>query len=463
MSALYPNCAIAEIKKTSICIIQIVECAKIFSREFGGEFLALIKYRDPIHGFIELKPLENKIVNSAPFQRLRNIKQLAFTYLVYHGAEHTRFGHSLGVMHLVSKSFISVISKCKDFLSLEKRDWYEQILRIIALTHDLGHAPFSHAAESVFPDIMRHEDFTESIIKETNISDIILEIGQYYVNKYGQNYNITPELICNIYNGKEAGENSEFVFLKSFMDSEIDCDKMDYLLRDSLYCGVNYGKYDIERLISCLTIYIQDGIPRLAIEHGGVHAFEEFVLARYFMFTQVYFHKTRRYFDIIYSKALSQILPGGKFPKDTNEYLDWDDNRLLQIIKSKTKEIYECYLIANRIVYSTICESIPHPQRADKQLFEFGKRLIYDRFGSENFIEDYSADKMPHKIPIKVDVENEMAIVIVSDTDKNNVSTISDESIIISSLTEKINIERLYVRNDMKEICLAFKHEKGIM
>lgn len=265
--------------------------------------MSLSRYRDPVHAFIEVNPLENKIIDSPPFQRLRNIKQLALTNLVYHGAEHTRFGHSLGVMHLVTKAFRSVVNKNHLFLSEPKIAWYEQILRLIALTHDLGHAPFSHASEAVFPGKLKHEDFTEKIIKETCIADYIREIGHGYVQQYGAKYDITPKLICDIYNGRDAGENSEFVFLKSFMDSELDCDKMDYLLRDSLYCGVNYGKFDVERLVSCLTVFIQDGIPRLAIEYGGVQAFEEFVLARYFMFVQVYFHRTRRYFDIIFAKA----------------------------------------------------------------------------------------------------------------------------------------------------------------
>lgn len=216
------------------------------------------KYRDPVHGFIEVRPLENKIIDSEEFQRLRNIKQLAFTYLVYHGAEHSRFGHSLGVMHLVSRAFKSVVNKNPDLFSKEKVAWYEQILRSIALTHDIGHAPFSHASEAVFPEGMKHENFTEKVLKETHISDIIKEIGKEYIEKYGEEYNITAELICDIY-ALNPGENSEFIFLKSFMDSELDCDKMDYLLRDSMYCGVNYGNYDLERLISSLTVYIIEG------------------------------------------------------------------------------------------------------------------------------------------------------------------------------------------------------------
>ena len=106
------------------------------------------KYRDPIHGFIEVRSFENEIINSQPFQRLRNIKQLAMTYYIYHGAEHTRFGHSLGVMHLVTKAFNAAIKNSVCKFSEPKIEWYEQILRLIALTHDLGHAPFSHASDS---------------------------------------------------------------------------------------------------------------------------------------------------------------------------------------------------------------------------------------------------------------------------------------------------------------------------
>lgn len=405
------------------------------------------KYRDPIHGFIEVTPIENKIINSLPFQRLRNIKQLAMTNLVYHGAEHTRFGHSLGVMHLVTKAFNSAVSKGRYNFSEEKKLWYEQILRLIALTHDLGHAPFSHGSEAVLPKGLKHEDYTEKIIKETCISDYINEIGDKFVSKYGKEYDITPELICDIYRRRITGENGEFIFLNSFMDSEIDCDKMDYLLRDSLYCGVNYGKYDLERLILSLTIYEKDGMPRLAIEHGGVQAFEEFVLARYFMFIQVYFHRTRRYFDIMLVEALKNILPKGVFPNKVDEYLKWDDYKVMELIKEGSSKFVSCKNIVNRIVYPTILETKPHPQRGDMKDFERLKGQLENKFGEEYFIEDYSADKVPHKIPTKVPVDDEKAIVII-DNKLDEISSISDKSYIINSLTEKIDIRRLYVNRE---------------
>ena len=130
----------------------------------------MYQFRDPIHGFIDVSDDELKIINSAPFQRLRNIRQLATTYLVYHGAEHTRFGHSLGVMHLTSRVFDSVTKKVPKLFSENEEEnraiiaWYRQILRLIGLTHDLGHAPFSHASEELFENGKKHEDYTKQIM-----------------------------------------------------------------------------------------------------------------------------------------------------------------------------------------------------------------------------------------------------------------------------------------------------------
>jgi HD superfamily phosphohydrolase len=160
-------------------------------------------FRDPIHGFIEISDLELKIVDSDPFQRLRNIRQLATTYLVYHGAEHTRFGHSLGVMHLVTRAFDSALSNYhkthqKPLFDDTTRDWYRQILRLIALTHDLGHAPFSHGSEALFGEGREHEDFTKKIICETVISDHIREIGEEFRKEHSvdddKSYDLTADL-----------------------------------------------------------------------------------------------------------------------------------------------------------------------------------------------------------------------------------------------------------------------------
>ena len=176
----------------------------------------MFQFRDPVHGFIEVSEDELKIINSLPFQRLRNIHQLGTTYLVYHGAEHTRFGHSLGVMHLTSRVFDAVTSKTTKLFSDDdnenmcKTAWYRQILRIIGLTHDLGHAPFSHASEELLENGVKHEDYTRSIIFNTEIGDYIRDIGKQFKLKYGDIYDITPELIWMIYEGTEI-TNEKFI------------------------------------------------------------------------------------------------------------------------------------------------------------------------------------------------------------------------------------------------------------
>lgn len=421
------------------------------------------KFRDPIHGFIEVREYELKIINTKAFQRLRNIKQLAMTHYIYPGAEHTRFGHSLGVMHLVTSAFRSAIQGYKESLSEnEKEEYgmkfpeakqkqYEQILRIIALTHDIGHAPFSHASEVVFPKGLEHEDFTRKIICETEIADIINKIGEEFCKQYGKEYNITPELIGNIYLGRDAGPNSEYTFLKTFMDSELDCDKMDYLLRDSYFCGVKYGMYDVERLISSFTICFKDQIPRLAIQSGGVQVFEEFVLARYFMFIQVYFHRTRRYFDIMLGRALEKILPDGRYPENTEEYLEWDDCRIIQLLKEMAGSDDACRNIVERYVYPTVFHTKVHPQESDEREFNRNLKDLKKEVGEENLIVDKSAGKMPHKIPKKIEIENEKAIIIY-EASTGRKTTISEESDIIRNLTEKINIMRIYCNPQKSKI-----------
>ncbi len=415
------------------------------------------QFRDPIHGFIEVSDLELRIIDSAPFQRLRNIKQLATTYLVYPGAEHTRFGHSLGVMHLVTKAFDSALDNYKaaykhDLFCNTKKEWYKQLLRLIALTHDLGHAPFSHGSEALFDGGAEHEYFTQKIICETEISQYIRDIGKDFCRQYGvdESYSITPELLWLIYGEKNPELNTKYImpdfkFLKNFMDSELDCDKMDYLLRDSYYCGVNYGRYDLNRLLSSLTVYVRNthNIMQLAVERGGVHVFEEFVIARYFMFIQVYFHKTRRYLDNLLVDCISKILPNSKFPDDVNEYLKWDD--LIVLDKIRETKTAEASNFLNRTVMSCVYETTAHSNHGnDYRLCNIIKKELKEKLGSDIF-ED-TASKLPHKIPTleEYDASSGKGIPILVNY-MEAPSSIASESILLQSLIKRINIRRLYV------------------
>ena len=413
----------------------------------------MFQFRDPVHGFIEVSEDELNIINSAPFQRLRYIRQLATTYLVYHGAEHTRFGHSIGVMHLASRVFDSVIAKNKNLFSdnddenERKVKWYRQILRIIGLTHDLGHAPFSHASEDLFENGEKHEDYTKHILLETEIAEHIKVLGQKFKEELGEQYDITPELVWMIYEGKDVTNEKfiypDFLFLKCFLDGELDCDKMDYLLRDSIYCGVSYGRYDLDRFVSTLTVHKNENTLQLAIERGGIQALEEFVLARYFMFIQVYFHKTRRFLDKMLINSLKAILPGGKYPTDVKEYLKWDDVRVLVLIAESSSVDVKAF--KNREIMTCVLESKAHSKKTDK----LNAKLIFkelEKEYSDRVVFD-SVDKTAHKLNpylISSDDDSGKGIMIV-DEKSGDVKNIMEESMILNSIVDPIMINRIYV------------------
>ena len=419
----------------------------------------MYQFRDPIHGFIEVSNDELKIINSAPFQRLRNIHQLATTYLVYHGAEHTRFGHSLGVMHLASRVFDSVTRKknnlfSDDFTENEnKTKWYRQILRLIGLTHDLGHAPFSHASEELFENGKEHEDYTKIILCHTEIADHIRFIGKRFKEDYGEAYDITPELIWMIYAGEDVTNEKfimpDFLFLKSFMDGELDCDKMDYLLRDAHYCGVSYGTYDLNRFVSTLTAHKKNNQLQLAIERGGIQALEEFVLARYFMFIQVYFHKTRRYLDKALIKSLKEILPDGKYPDNIEDYLKWDDNRVLNLISESSGTA--CLSFKSRKIMTCVYESKAHADKADAQNVKIIYNILKDSFG-EKVLYD-SVDKGAHKLAPKLLLPNDDSGkgIMIIDQKTDEVKNIMEESVVLDSIVKSISIKRIYAEKEIVE------------
>ena len=413
----------------------------------------MYQFRDPVHGFIDVSDDELKIINSAPFQRLRNVHQLATTYLVYHGAEHTRFGHSIGVMHLTSRVFDSVTQKVPHLFSDDDNEnkcrtaWYRQLLRIIGLTHDLGHAPFSHGSEELLNNGKEHEDYTKDIIYQTEIADYINTIGTKFKSQYGDSYEITPELLWMIYDGKDI-TNEKFIY-PDFMDGELDCDKMDYLLRDSLYCGVTYGKYDLDRFVSTLTAYKHDNHLQLAIERGGVQALEEFVLARYFMFIQVYFHKTRRYLDKVLVNSLKAVLPNGKYPSDIGEYLKWDDIHALNLISESDSD--EVKAFKRREIMTCVLESKAHSENADKMNARMIYKLLQKDYGDRVVFD--SVDKAAHKLaPMLLSPKDDSGKgIMILDVKTGEVKDIMGESLILGSIVQPISINRIYADKEIAD------------
>ena len=297
--------------------------------------------RCPVHGFIEFDDWERTIIEEPAFQRLRRIRQLAWTDLVYPGAMHTRFEHSLGVMHTATALYDAIVAKSGDLLKHALKydqvgiDRDRKLVRLAALLHDVGHAPFSHSSEELLPmkseaAKFAHEDYSAAIIRNelrSAIEDHPLSANTGFK---------ANDVAALIEGGAAAGRA---VFWRDLINGQMDADRMDYLIRDSHHIGVQYGKFDLRRLISSVVAIPPDKEnpqPRLGIEKGGWHAAEALVLARYFMFTQVYFHKTRVAYDIHLRGAMKEILPGGCFPKplggELKDFLRWDDWRVLGLI-----------------------------------------------------------------------------------------------------------------------------------
>jgi len=327
------------------------------------------------------------VVNSRPFQRLRYIRQLALTYLVYPGAEHSRFAHSLGVMNFATRVFDTLLEKHRDLLGWDQRrvDKNRQLLRLAALLHDVGHAPFSHASEELLGG-RDHEPISSRIMGTKPVSDLLDRF-----DKVG----ITSKDVVEFFSAESI--DPDVAFLREIYSGEIDADKLDYLLRDSLYTGVHYGRFDFERLINSL-ILIEDpkdiGNNIVAIEFGGLHALEGLVLARYFMFTQVYFHKIRRAFDHHLVEFLKRYV--GKYPKPLSEYLDWDDNRVFALLAKHRKDDDNALRILERKPFKEAFTTHEHINDEQRTRFQWLWKEVQNKFKGVSMFCD-TAEKSPHK------------------------------------------------------------------
>ena len=289
--------------------------------------------RDPIHGFIERTEEEEQIIDTRVFQRLRRISQLAMAYLVYPGALHTRFEHSLGVMHIAGRL-------ADKLLEDEKQ---RRLVRLAALLHDVGHGPFSHVSEEILERYFDKEEYgITGKIHEIIGCEIILKNEELatILSKNDRNE------IVNILNGESCDP-----IAGNIISGPLDADKQDYLLRDSYFCGVKYGVYDIERLINTLEIYKKDeDKDTLAVSSDGMYALEQYIIAKYHMTTQVYFHKVRLVSDAMIVRAIELGLDVDKLDwlrelysferteKFIKNYTKWDDNRLISSLIYQTKE-----------------------------------------------------------------------------------------------------------------------------
>ncbi len=414
--------------------------------------------RDPIHGFIIFNDLEKEIINSPEFQRLKYIRQLGMGYLVYPGSHHTRFEHSLGVMELATRVFDTLIAKggmeLKSIFGWNKEADVErtrQILRLSALLHDLGHPPFSHMAEALFPNGYDHERYTEEIIREASTRRII---EQEYYRKGIRLNDIIPVIKSK---QRKIELNATMNFLNEIITGDLGVDRIDYLIRDSHHTGVMYGKFDYERLLNTL-IVIKDPAtknPVLAIERGGLHAAEGLILARYFMFLQVYYHDIRRIYDIHLQDFLKEFLVGSRFPNNLHDYLELNDSTILAKLHEASRDASEsghlpAELILARNHFRCVHEVTAADRERDHELFDKLEREIERRFGKENCRFDE-----PSKATNQFS-ESEFLVI-----EGGKISNILEESDLIQVL-KPIYRGRIYVKNEKtlkggtKEFCEDF-------
>ncbi len=397
-------------------------------------------FRDPVHGFIEVFAPEEKIIDTPTFQRLRRIRQLAFTNYVYHGAEHTRFPHSIGVMYCANRILDSVIRNVPEAVPEEDRERTTHILRLYGLLHDIGHGPFSHASEEFFEEGTKHETISAMLTQNSEIAEII----DTEYRDLGINAKDVADLI------RKAKADPVSLLLRQIMDSDADADKMDYLLRDSLHCGVAYGRFDSDRmLLSYSALRDNDANAwRLAIREGGLYALESFVLARYWMFIQVYFHAKRRFWDIALVRFVSD--QGLKLPTPVNsnackEFLAFDDDWLRQLIVEASNAGNEwAEAIAQRHSWKSTGLSVgAHVPSGDRRVLNMTRRSMERMFG-ERVIFD-----LPEKAPqtlknLQVDRPEEESIVLLNRAGAPADIMVTSE--VVGSLKDKIRMPRVYAR-----------------
>ena len=357
--------------------------------------------RDPIHVFIRMDGDERRVLDSRPFQRLRHIHQLATTYLVYPGATHRRFEHSLGVMDLASRVFDVVTDpenisddikrRLPPISQSDQRAYWRRIVRMAALCHDIGHLPFSHAAErELLPKDWDHERLTRELISNTEMQEI------WASNRPP----LCSEDIVKLAIGPRKAPDLEFsdweaILSEIIVGDAFGVDRMDYLLRDSYHAGVAYGKFDHFRLIDTLRILKipASDEPALGLEEGGLQSAEALMLARYFMYSQVYFHPVRRIYDIHLKDFLKSWHKNGMFSIDLEEHVATTDE---EILTDLWKQAYDSgavgHLHARRLVrrehFKMIYER--NPDDLDKAA-EAGKRVykaLKSEFGCDNFRHD---------------------------------------------------------------------------
>jgi uncharacterized protein len=417
--------------------------------------MAEIKFRDPVHNFIRFDGEEVAILNLDVIQRLRGIRQLAMASLVYPGALHTRFDHTLGVAH--------VAGQMADELELDPDE--RRLIRRAALLHDIGHGPFSHVSEyalerfanrNALPDGLRqekiHEIITIHLISTHN--SLLKNLGQERCEE-------VAELLST-----GTGEP----VLRQVVSGPLDADKQDYLLRDSLFAGVNYGVFDIHQLQRSLVCEQIDFQKELIIRRDGVHAVEQFVMAKYYLTTMVYRHKVRLISDQMILRAITLGIESDEnaqlaklycFDNSAafyENYLRWNDVKFLLEFGEKGQPGARCTELIQRLISRNLLKRVFYasvkefPAECKETLISVGKREYAElRKKIEKEIAAAITSELNERIEPDFTILHAYQIKSVRESSRNDEASIlvgkspnppgkfEEESVLFSSINERFS------------------------
>lgn len=363
-------------------------------------------------------------------QRLRRLRQLGLAYVAFPSAEHSRFTHALGALAMGTRAFDELARNAPDRFGDPVHAAYQRrLVRAALLLHDIGHGPFSHSCESVLG--VRHEARTGDLIRlpevAAGIADLDVDASDVLALIVGDPDNRYPALRELV-----SGPN-------------LDADRMDYLLRDAYFTGVSNGRYDAEQLIGSLRVLERDGRLVVGIDRRGVVALESFVMARYMMFASVYFHHTTRMFEHILHDVLRDLWPNPHALDPIEEFLRWDDFRVLNALDEARSEAARA--LRNRVrVYAVAAE---FNAERDLKLFEACETALRERFGTQNVWADSQAQLL-HRLPLGIGQES--TVWVDGPGGAVDAREVSD---LIAKLSGKAYWRKLFVRRDAVDVLEA--------
>jgi hypothetical protein len=302
------------------------------------------KIFDPVHGFIKLDEIEALLVDSHVFQRLHYIHQLGITYLVYPGATHSRFEHSLGVMEVATQIYDQISTK--QIESEEESDYWRQIVRLSALCHDLGHLPFSHLGEKRLLGKGGHEKWTLKVLESSLLDPVWEKLKEKYPTKEPRS-----DVIKVALGEDKLKEISHPLSVKPFSDKEkvmtlvitgdfFGADRIDYLLRDAKCTGLSYGLFDYHQLIEMLRILPdrENNKLVLGIEENGMESCEALLLARHFMHKRVYQYPSIKAYSFHMSRFMKHLYDQLEPLENLTDYLSMTDSNILVAVQEELRK-----------------------------------------------------------------------------------------------------------------------------